>query len=63
MSADDDEYPNLGGDGGDGNTVVVLSDEINAGTSNDTIVGDVHHTGTSGQIALSVLAGVEAGAS
>ncbi len=56
---DDDEYPNLGGDGGNDNTVVVFSDKINAGTGNDTIVGDVHHTGTSGAIDLSVLAGVE----
>ncbi len=55
----DDGFEPLGGTGGSDNTVEVFSDTIDAGAGNDTVVGDVHHAGTSGAITLSVMAGVE----
>ncbi len=52
-------YYEEGGSGGSDNTLEAFSDMIDGGVGDDTIVGDVRHTGATGTIALSVLAGVE----
>ncbi len=48
-----------GGDGGNNNTMGAFNDTIDAGSGNDTIVGDVAHSGDSGTIALALSAGTE----
>ncbi len=59
FSGDYDDGSRLGGTGGSDNTVEIFSDTIDAGAGDDTVIGDIHHAGTSGEIALSVTVGLE----